>query len=150
MGDGIEIRGGEIGKRRISGNIVTFIRKLQKNTYIIGDISGDVRPGDFIYRISEKKQMVEAKKLIQSEARKIPVDMKFFAMVVKMPSLSVKYGKHKVQVTGKEEIQEAINLPVTEERVKTQLKKTRKSIAVLNLLILTGYNILQKVFLSHS
>ncbi len=127
MGDGIEIRGGEIGKRRISGNIVTFIRKLQKNTYIIGDISGDVRPGDFIYRISEKKQMVEAKKLIQSEARKIPVDMKFFAMVGKMPSLSVKYGKHKVQVTGKEEIQEAINLPVTEERVKTQLKKTGKS-----------------------
>ena len=74
MGDGIEIRGGEIGKRRISGNIVTFIRKLQKNTYIIGDISGDVRPGDFIYRISEKKQMVEAKKLIQSEGKKIPVD----------------------------------------------------------------------------
>ena len=42
MGDGIEIRGKEIRKRQISGNIVTFIRKLQKNTYIIGDISGNV------------------------------------------------------------------------------------------------------------
>lgn len=127
IGDGVEIRGGNVEHRRMNGNIVTYISEIGKGEYVIGDIVGDIRQGDLIYRVSNKKQMEEIRRFIAMDTRKKSVSMNFFAGVGMPPSLTVICDGIKVTINGKEAVQEAINTPLAEERVKNQLCKTGNS-----------------------
>lgn len=131
IGDGVEIRGGKGSKKRICGNIVTFISNLGNHEYIIGDIDGDVRCGDFVFKTSDKGQMQNARKLIRNDTKRIPVRMTFFAHVGKPPVLSAVCGKFNVTVEGTNLVEEAVKSPIKGERVKTQLQKTGGSTFVV-------------------
>lgn len=80
MGDGVEIRGGG----RAAGNIISYIKPLGKGRFRIGDIRGEVKPGDIVYRTSRKSQLAEARQSFEGRSvlgddkkpiRKRPVDM---------------------------------------------------------------------------
>ncbi len=61
IGDGVEIR----GKDTLS-NIVTYIKKAEDGSFIIGDFRGEVQEGAAVYRTSSKAQIKEARKTYQS------------------------------------------------------------------------------------
>ena len=158
MGDGVEIRGGSAGIRKPAGNIVTYIERLgngsgfagkggakkgsgekqKKNTdnsgeYMIGDIRGDLRSGDLVYRISSRHQLEEARLIAAGDLKKIPVQMKFFAIPGKEASLTVSCGGRddpsgrsyfRVSVCSENVIEPANNRPADEEFVKDKLSKT--------------------------
>ena len=141
MGDGIEIRGGAPGERKPAGNIVTYIESIESGLttayvnnggdHLIGDIRGDIRQGDLVYRISSKRQLEEARELAAGENRKIPVRMKFFAIPGKKASLTVRAematnGSEyvSVKVESEQEISEARSKAADEEFAAEKLGRT--------------------------
>ena len=136
MGDGVEIRGGAPGERRPSGNVVTYIEALghgknsKNGEFMIGDIRGDVRPGDMVYRISSKRQLDEARQVAEGDLKKIQVQMKFFAVPGKRAQLTVRCegadGGRKISISVESEgaIEQASNRPAGEEFVRDKLAKT--------------------------
>ncbi|MGN0673338.1 MAG: U32 family peptidase [Anaerovoracaceae bacterium] len=80
IGDGVEIRGGG----RQNGNIVSYMKDAGGGITRIGDIRGDVRAGDTVYRTSCKNQLEDARRSFEGRSvfgddrrpiRKRPVDM---------------------------------------------------------------------------
>ena len=80
IGDGVEIRGGG----RQSGNIVSYMKDAGGGITRIGDIRGEVRAGDTVYRTSCKNQLEDARRSFEGRSvfgddrrpiRKRPVDM---------------------------------------------------------------------------
>ena len=136
MGDGVEIRGGAPGERRPSGNVVTYIEALghgknsKNGEFMIGDIRGDVRPVDMVYRISSKRQLDEARQVAEGDLKKIQVQMKFFAVPGKRAQLTVRCEgaddgrKISISVESEGSIEQASNRPAGEEFVRDKLAKT--------------------------
>ncbi|MDD5921628.1 MAG: U32 family peptidase [Eubacteriales bacterium] len=82
IGDGAEIREARPkGERpRISGNVISYRKEIGRNELRIGDLRGDIRPGDLVYRTSSKKQLEDARRTFRGKSfdsletkRKIPV-----------------------------------------------------------------------------
>ena len=80
IGDGVEIRGGG----RQSGNIVSYLKDVGSGITRFGDIKGEVRAGDTVYRTSCKSQLEDARRSFEGRSvfgddrrpiRKRPVDM---------------------------------------------------------------------------
>ena len=80
IGDGVEIRGGG----RQSGNIVSYLKDAGSGITRFGDIKGEVRAGDTVYRTSCKSQLEDARRSFEGRSvfgddrrpiRKRPVDM---------------------------------------------------------------------------
>lgn len=143
MGDGIEIRGGAPGERKPAGNVITYIEELPGENLpgkrnkkqnrsgsfpkqaMIGDIRGDVKPGDLVYRISSKRQLGSARKIAEGDLKKLPVRMSFFAMPGKKANLTVSSGDVSAQkIESDEMIQAAKNRPTDEAFVMDKLSKT--------------------------
>lgn len=130
MGDGVEIR-----SRELTGNIITYLKPLDRkkgNIVRIGDIKGSVRPGDPVYRISNAKLMKELRDTYEQggpqgkrHRKRVPVQMEFQAKTGQYPRLIIREGSFELAVTDHEEaVQWAKNHPLTEEAVVRQLVKT--------------------------
>lgn len=57
LGDGVEIH-----SRQVTGNVVTYLKEQKDGTLRIGDIKGQVEPGDRVYRITDRDLMEQARK----------------------------------------------------------------------------------------
>ncbi len=131
MGDGIEIRNDEM-----PGNVVTYIKELtDKNHLLIGDIRGNINPGDEIYKLTDKTLMDEAamyyaldKDGKERMVKRVPVDMYFSAYVGGEAQLTVYSGDKSVTVFSDMPAEHALHKPLTAERAAEQLGKTGGSV----------------------
>ncbi len=154
LGDGVEVhsldRDGEV---TLTGNIVTYIgdkknrggkslREARRGQIVeIGDIPGQVDPGDVIFKISDKKQMTEARKTFEitsgtakKESRKLPVDMELSMQLGKPVTLTVTLAEETATAVEKlplavialseQEPEPALNRPMDEAGARRQLEKT--------------------------
>ncbi len=65
MGDGVEVH--RKGSVEIpSGNVISYIKPLGGSRFRIGDLKGDIRVGDLLYRTSSKTQLEDARKSFES------------------------------------------------------------------------------------
>lgn len=120
MGDGVEIRG-----KNTAGNVVTFIKEKKNGITSIGDIKGDVRKGDSVYRTSSISQLKEARKTFEEGRfiRKTPVSMEFQAEIGKQPVLKISEGDSQLSVSGDFVCERAERRSLDQAAVKKQLSK---------------------------
>ena len=148
MGDGIEIRG---AKKDVHSFIVTSIlygnkhvRKADAGNEVwVGDIKNPVKPGSLVYKTLSKPLFNEARKSFEGkEIPTVPLNMEFSIETGKPAVLKVSDSRgNLVTVESGEEAREAINLPLSEERIKEQLAKTGDTPYYLgNLLIRSDNN----------
>ncbi len=130
IGDGIEIH-----SRELTGNVVTYIKESKNGNLIIGDIKGDVKKGDKIYRITKKDLMEETVKTYDAKSsqalkgyRKTKIKGVFTLKINKVATLDITaelFGKkYEVTVCSDKNVEEAINRPLSEEVIIKNLKKT--------------------------
>lgn len=156
MGDGIEIHTRQKGGGRLPGNVVTLLRGEKGQTLrqaeagetvIAGDIDlgrnlgqegRAVRPGDSVYRITEKRQLQEARAsfenrsgALEKEGRKTPVEFDLETRqnqpaVLRVNTLPLWEGQpvHQALAQSESPVQPARNRPLTEEAVREQMEKT--------------------------
>ena len=131
MGDGIEIHNQEL-----SGNVITYIEEMASGDLRIGDLKGEIRQGDLVYKITDKALMEQARNTYKEDSweslkslKKIGVEMKFAAQLGFEPKLEL-YEKnqlneivYKVMAIGEEKAEKAINRSLTPENVRIQLNK---------------------------
>lgn len=121
VGDGVEIR----GKRSSTGNVVTYVSKSNKKDIVkFGDIRDEVRVGDIIYKITDKKLMEELEDTYKGKYRSAgkPIDM-YFSVNEREMNLKIK-GETEISVKDSEGIEEAIKTATTKKQVEQQLRKT--------------------------
>ncbi|MBR7147587.1 MAG: U32 family peptidase, partial [Firmicutes bacterium] len=158
LGDGVEIHSlGRDGEVKLTGNIVTYIgekknrsgkslREARRGQIVeIGDIPGQVDPGDVIFKISDKNQMTEARKTFEitsgtakKESRKLPVDMELSMHLGKPVRLTATLAGSDLGVIAlsEQEPEPALNRPMDEAGARRQLEKTGDTMFTLNALIL--------------
>lgn len=158
LGDGVEVHSkGYDGELQLSGNIVTYIgekknrsgkslREARRGQIVeIGDIPGQIDPGDVIYKISDKIQMTEARKSFEitsgtakKESRKLPVDMELSMHLGSPARLTVTLTGSDLGVIAlsEQEPEPAVNRPMDGESARRQLEKTGDTMFVLRELTL--------------
>ncbi|HHW32256.1 MAG TPA: U32 family peptidase [Clostridiaceae bacterium] len=131
IGDGIEIWNGEDNS---PGTVVTrIVRDGKKITSAnkgdivnVGDIRGKISKGNPVYRTSEKRLNIAARESFTKRSGiKVPIMGRMEIHANKPLSLMLwDAGGNTVHVLSDFIPETAINYPITEERVKTQLNKT--------------------------
>ncbi|MGX8774828.1 MAG: peptidase U32 family protein, partial [Bacillota bacterium] len=131
LGDGVEVRR-TIGGMYTSGaavvtgsSVVTFAEKKGNNTIRIGDFDRSVRAGDRAYKVTDKALREEARAVPE---KKLPVSMKFRAFTGRAPELEIRLKDSdrrddSVRVQGAFAVENAVNKPLTEDRITAQLVK---------------------------
>lgn len=131
IGDGIEIHNQEL-----SGNVITYIEEIASGELRIGDLKGDIRQGDLVYKITDRALMEQARNTYKEDSwaslkslKKISVEMKFMAHLGSEPVLEL-YEKnqlneinYKIRAIGDVQVEKAINRSLTSENAQTQLNK---------------------------
>ena len=137
MGDGIEIVNDSL-----PGNVVTYIEKDKKQVkhaqkgeiVFVGDISGNVKNEDEVYKISDKLLNTELRSFINGKFyKKLPIDMNLSANIGKNLILTVKDNDGN-EVTDKSDyiVQEASNRPLSIENARLALSKLGDTPFLLN------------------
>ena len=131
IGDGIEVWNGEDPS---PGTIVTMIKSNNRNTSAafkgdtvrVGDLSGNIRKGDRVYKTSDKGLITSARETFAGKyIRKSPLKCKVLVKRGVPPGLKVwDRDQNTVEIKGEAIPEEAINKPLTEERIVEQLAKT--------------------------
>ena len=129
-GDGVEIRGGD----RVNGNLVTYYQELDRRRVRIGDIRGDVQPGDDVYRISSGRQLAEIRKSWQnitleggpSENRRVPISMRLIGKgnALTLSAALLQDRKQAVTVTKAFSPAGPEDRPCDPERLEAAMRKT--------------------------
>lgn len=129
LGDGVEIR-----NKDLPGNVVTYMKNKgakcvsgeKGDILTIGDIDGIVRPGDEVYKITDKELMKKAQNTyLYKPTRKVAIDIIFNVTQDSPPMLSAKDDDgNSVQATSATNPETAINRPLTKEIAIEQLQKT--------------------------
>lgn len=127
LGDGIEIR--NLG---LSGNIITYIEKIGKQTYRIGDIKGPVKIGQEVYRTSQASLNKEAQKTYEGTAfidgknhKRVPINIELFLRINEHPVINIiEENKHFAYVAKDIVTEKAINKPLDNSTAERQLRKT--------------------------
>lgn len=152
MGDGIEIHTEQKGGGKLPGNVVTYLcgkkgqvlrQAAEGETVTAGDIDAEregsvIRPGDIVYRITKKRQLLEARASYENrsgaaekEGRKTLVEFQLEARlnqpaILRVKALPTVEGQpvYQVQVQSESVAQPARNRPLTEALVREQMEKT--------------------------
>lgn len=123
MGDGIEIR-----SKTLTGNVVTYIKQIGDGRFRVGDIKGDVRTGDAVYRITKASLMKDIRKTYEGGKqykKKVSVEMRLEVRIGQPPSLLLKCGHIEEKVLAEDILAEkALHTPLSTELAERQLKKT--------------------------
>ncbi len=127
LGDGVEIR-----SKKLTGNVVTFLKPQGRGILRIGDIKDPVAKGNGVYRITQNSLMKSLRQSYQEggpygkkHKRTIPATMSFVAKAGEPPTLTVSEGTVAVCVSNPEILTEtAQNRPLDSQRVCQQLRKT--------------------------
>ena len=129
IGDGIEI-----WSEHFPGNLVTFMKKNtnkvdfgeEGDVVTIGDIDGEMMPGDLVYKITDKQLNKEAQAsyLYKPEPR-VMISCLFEANRGKPMTLLLKDEEgHEAQMISEHLPEDAINRATTKEMIAAQLDKT--------------------------
>lgn len=129
LGDGVEIR-----NKDLPGNVVTYMKNKgakcvsgeKGDILTIGDIDGIVKPGDEVYKITDKELMKKAQNTyLHKPSRKVAIDIIFNVTQDSPPILSAKDDDgNTVQAKSEYKPEAAINRPLTNEIAIEQLQKT--------------------------
>ena len=116
---------GSVSKETQQNLASVFSRTGFTSGYLDGkrnsDMFGFRRKEDVIS--SNEKLLSQIRNSYKDEVQKIPVDFTFSAQAGEVPTLSLWDGVNSVTVSGENPVQDAINLPLTEEKVSALLKK---------------------------
>ncbi|MGP1570180.1 MAG: peptidase U32 family protein [Eubacteriales bacterium] len=123
VGDGVEFANSEL-----SGNVLSYVKNRGKGRFRIGDIRGNVKCGDPLYKISDKTQMLAASESVfrverGKGLRKSKIDMKIEIKKNEFPILTASSAGKEIYVTGKTKAEHAYNLSLSSEVVEKQLAK---------------------------
>lgn len=123
MGDGVEFANDEL-----AGNVLSYVKELGNGCFRIGDIRKNVRKGDALYKISDKRQLLDAAESVLrvengKAFRKSKVDMAILIHKGVPAILRIESANKAIEVTGTRKSEEAQNHPLTVEAVKKQLSK---------------------------
>jgi U32 family peptidase len=129
LGDGVEIR-----NKDLPGNVVTYMKNRgvkcvsgeKGDILTIGDIDGIVKPGDEVYKITDKELMKRAQNTyLHKPSRKVSIDISFTVTSNKPAILSAKDDEgNAAQAESALKPEAAINRPLTKEIAIEQLQKT--------------------------
>lgn len=89
----------------------------------IGRMKGNIHPGDKIYKLTSKELENAVKNILGTENIKRPLHAVLTVQLKKPIALSVFDTTHRITVTSDEIPEVAMNMPITEERLKQQLNK---------------------------
>lgn len=120
MGDGVELRSHD-GKV-VTGNVITYIKKLGKNAFKIGDFKEKPHLKDSVFKISDVELLEDVRKSSRV-LRESYVNMHFEVRVGEVPVLRGNCGETEVVVTGEAPCEQAINKSVEEGKIKNSLAK---------------------------
>ncbi len=136
-GDVVEIRpGGSAGSAEAAadaaGGTVTFFERLSGDRCRIGDIRGEVRPGDAIFRMTDRELLEEARITFAGDSpeemnrrmkRKAPLRMTFTASAGAPARLAVTDGTYNMEVFSEDPVEQAHTKATDEGRIAAQLRK---------------------------
>ena len=121
IGDGVEFRNDTPDyESNPIGNVTTYISKLEKNLYLIGDFDKGIEIGDKVYKVTDTKLQQEA---LSMPEKKLPVTMSFTARIGQYLSLvmtDVKSG-FSAELISDHIVEKAIKSPTDKERIISQL-----------------------------
>lgn len=89
----------------------------------IGRMKGNIRPGDKIYRLTNKELTDQVKNHLQIENKKYPLSAMLDVAFGKPINLTVFNSEYQVTVTSSEIPEIAVNHSITKERLEQQLNK---------------------------
>lgn len=122
-GDGINLGGGTIG-RIIKGNNIDTIG--YKGEVIELDFVGEARKGQIVFKTSDSELLdrVQSTFMQDKEIRKNYINASISLKLNEKPILTFEDKKgNKVSLEGDKEVEEAIKVPLTKEKVEAQLRK---------------------------
>lgn len=132
IGDGIEIWSRSEGES--PGTVVSEIIRNKANIkeavagdiVSIGRVSGRINQGNKVYKTSSKKLIEEARESwTHSPGRQVTISGELYIKQGEVPILKVKDNDgNEATVEGEFIVEKAINVGLTEERVKNQINKT--------------------------
>ena len=140
VGDGIEVMA-----PGFPGGVVSYIKgrkqparaaKARERVWI-GDIPGNPRPGDPVYKVTDRQLLEEIRRTYEGGMKRAEIPGKtavrgvFIAAEGRPVQFAVTDGRHQASVRGSVVLEPAEKAPTGEEAVLTQLKKTGNTPFVL-------------------
>ncbi len=129
IGDGIEI-----WSENFPGNLVTFMKKNaikvdfgeQGDVITVGDIDGEMMPGDLVYKITDKQLNKEAQaSYLYKPEQRVMISCLFEANKGRPMALLLTDDEgHEVHMVSEHRPEDAINRATTKEMIVAQLDKT--------------------------
>lgn len=125
-GDGVEIRAKGGADRRggseTTGNIVTYLKPLDRTRVRIGDFAKGMSAGALVYKVTDKELNQKA---LATPAKKVPVTMEFEAFAEQKPKLTICDRNKNLQITveGDFAVEKAIKKATAPERIAGQLAR---------------------------
>ena len=117
QGDGVEIR----RAAEVTGNTVaTYAETLVNRTLRIGDFDREVKAGDKVFKVTDKRLRDEA---LSTPPKKLPVSMQFEAHAWQNPELELRLAEDTVKVNGDFAAEEALRKPTDVGKIRSQLMK---------------------------
>ncbi len=136
LGDRIEIFAGDRQRSqkagaavRRGGNLVTYVKELKNGILRIGDIKGELKAGDRVFRTVDAAQMEAARRSYARGSRNLPVSMTLHAHLGSVPRLQAAVGgalhsTRECTAEGSTPVEPAAHQPAEVARVAAQLQKT--------------------------
>ena len=142
-GDGVEIRlaRGAVHPGELpAGGLVTYYQELGRSgkkeggtrLVRIGDMKGQIRPGDRVYKVTDRAQLMQARESFDAEdlqeldrrmKRRVPVTMSFSAAAGLPAELVIREGDFEVRVSSDGPMEQALKRAADPDRIRTQLMK---------------------------
>ena len=131
LGDRIEIFAGDRQRSqkagaavRRGGNLVTYVKELKNGILRIGDIKGELKAGDRVFRTVDAAQMEAARRSYARGSRNLPVSMTLHAHLGSVPRLQAAVGGALHSTRECTPVEPAAHQPAEVARVAAQLQKT--------------------------
>lgn len=135
-GDGLQARGKKESDFTYSGNDTPAGAEA-----IVRIASGNAKPGDSVYRLTDAEQMKEIRAVMAKENVQIPLKAVLRAVPGENPVLTLcDPDGHTVEATGEQPVQQAQQRALDEENARKQLGKTGGTPYMLDDLKLEGEN----------
>ncbi|MDD5987805.1 MAG: U32 family peptidase [Eubacteriales bacterium] len=114
---------------RRGGNLVTYVKELKNGILRIGDIKGELKAGDRVFRTVDAAQMEAARRSYARGSRNLPVSMTLHAHLGSVPRLQAAvdgalHSTRECTAEGSTPVEPAAHQPAEVARVAAQLQKT--------------------------
>ncbi|MBE6041704.1 MAG: U32 family peptidase [Clostridiales bacterium] len=121
-GDGLEFRTYDDDLTDATGGVITYVKDIGNRALLVGDLDRGVRPGDLVFKVTDKQLAEEA---LNRPDVKLPVTMVFTAREGQYATLAmtdVRSG-YSVEVTADHMVERARKAPTDAERIESNLSR---------------------------